>query len=217
MELSIRKDHNGHCALEFERGFRWTKYIANTEVGPRVFSARTQDFDRDFKVVEGRDAHSAALSFLGIAHTAYEYNFGVIDILLGIIMSKQTADMTIADIVRAYNEVAGALRRPPKANFKTKAEGLTALDTLDREAREMLPAQQVVEVKKEVVSAKRQAAKPKTEGGKRPGVGAFCVTLIKDGKSNEEVLAEVLVKWPEAKTSKSCIAYYRSGIKTGKY
>ena len=46
--------------------------------------------------------------------------------------------------------------------------------------------------------------------GPNQGVGAFCKELIVEGKTNAEVLAAVAEKFPTAKTSKGCVAYYRT-------
>ena len=70
---------------------------------------------------------------------------------------------------------------------------------------------------KKPVAAK--VAKPKTEKAtkepkaKKPGIGAFCMDLIEKGKTNDEILASIAKTFPEAKTSKGCIAFYRNKAK----
>lgn len=50
-----------------------------------------------------------------------------------------------------------------------------------------------------------------------PGIGAFCMDLIKAKKgeiSNEDVLSQALKKFPGAKTSAASIAWYRNKLKS---
>lgn len=52
--------------------------------------------------------------------------------------------------------------------------------------------------------------------GPTQGVGAFCKELIQEGKTNAEILAAVAEKFGgTAKTSNSCIAFYRNALKGG--
>jgi hypothetical protein len=51
--------------------------------------------------------------------------------------------------------------------------------------------------------------------GPNQGVGAFSKELIVQGKSNAEVLAAVLAKFPDAKTTTGCIAFYRTALSKG--
>ncbi len=45
------------------------------------------------------------------------------------------------------------------------------------------------------------------------GIGAYAQVMIKTGKSNDEVLEAVKAQFPEATTSKTNIAWYRSKLK----
>lgn len=49
---------------------------------------------------------------------------------------------------------------------------------------------------------------------KAPGVGDLAKELIRAGKTNEEVLAAVKEKFPEAKTSMASINWYRNKLRT---
>jgi hypothetical protein len=49
--------------------------------------------------------------------------------------------------------------------------------------------------------------------GPNQGVGEFSKNLIKEGKTNAEVLEAVKAQFPAAKTTTGCIAYYRAAIK----
>lgn len=76
--------------------------------------------------------------------------------------------------------------------------------------------QQEVANKKAEKAAKAKAAKPPSEAKPRGlGIGAFCVELIKKGKSNDEILEAVRAKWPDAKTTTASLNWYRADIKRG--
>jgi membrane protein involved in colicin uptake len=49
---------------------------------------------------------------------------------------------------------------------------------------------------------------------KVPGVGDLAKELIRDGKTNEQVLEAVKAKFPEAKTSMASINWYRNKLRT---
>lgn len=49
---------------------------------------------------------------------------------------------------------------------------------------------------------------------KTPGVGDLAKELIRAGKTNEEVLAAVKEKFPEAKTSMASVNWYRNKLRT---
>jgi hypothetical protein len=49
---------------------------------------------------------------------------------------------------------------------------------------------------------------------KEPGVGDLAKQLIRDGKSNEEVLAAIKAQFPEAKTSMASVNWYRNNLRS---
>lgn len=64
--------------------------------------------------------------------------------------------------------------------------------------------------------AKPAQNEPKTakDAAKGQGIGAFCMSLIKAGKNNAEVLAAAQKQFPNAKTSASSVAWYRNKLKS---
>lgn len=72
---------------------------------------------------------------------------------------------------------------------------------------------------KKKAAAKKPAAKPKVEKAakapkaKKPGIGAFCLDLIAKGKTNDEILEAIAKSFPDAKTSRGCVAFYRNKAK----
>lgn len=62
------------------------------------------------------------------------------------------------------------------------------------------------------MAKKAKAVKKSVE--KKPGVGDVAITALRDGKDNEEVLAIVKKKFPEAAVSASSIAWYRNKLRS---
>lgn len=62
-------------------------------------------------------------------------------------------------------------------------------------------------------SAAKKADKPKDAKPRGQGIGAYCMELIKKGKTNEQVLAAVREKFPGASTSPASVAWYRNKLK----
>ena len=218
MDLRLRKDHNSRCALEYQRGAKWVKYIAHTGNGPRIFRARIAEFDKDFNRYfdVSYDPRIAALRFLDSAKRAYEHDTEVLSTLLEIIMGKPASELSLTELVVAHNDIAKVLGKPPRKSFKSKTEALSALEKLDELAKTQTSAQEAATEKKEAAAEKRKAARPKAEGEPKQrgqGIGSFCKELISQGRTNAEILAAVQDKFPDAKTSAGCVAYYRNKMK----
>lgn len=63
--------------------------------------------------------------------------------------------------------------------------------------------------------ATKKAAKKTTEKkDKKPGVGDVAIEALRAGKSNEDVLAIVQKKFPDASVSISSIAWYRNKLRS---
>jgi hypothetical protein len=71
------------------------------------------------------------------------------------------------------------------------------------------------EVKKEkkIKAPKAPKAPKEPKAPKAEGIGAFSKNLILEGFTNAEILAKIVEKFPEAKTTAGCIAYYRNALK----
>lgn len=59
------------------------------------------------------------------------------------------------------------------------------------------------------ISKAKKAAAVST---RKPGIGALCMELIGQEKTNDQILAAVQKKFPEANTTTKSIAWYRSKL-----
>lgn len=66
------------------------------------------------------------------------------------------------------------------------------------------------------MSTKKQGAKkaPEKTKGSHPGIGAYIKGMLIDGKSTEEILLAIAKQFPQAQTTKSSVAWYRSKLRT---
>ena len=96
---------------------------------------------------------------------------------------------TKEELVAEYNRIAAENGRDLIEDFKTLGAGRTMLKGLIK------------------------AVTPKPVKPPRPqGVGSFAKELLVKGVANADVLKAVLEKFPEAKTTSSCIAYYKTKL-----
>lgn len=64
------------------------------------------------------------------------------------------------------------------------------------------------------MAAKKAKKTTKTAADKKPGVGDIAIEAIRAGKDNDEALALVQKKFPDASVSISSIAWYRNKLRS---
>ena len=151
------------------------------------------------------------------------------------------AKLDTANLIKHYNDLATTAKKPLLISWKqSKAKLLEHIIKLQQELIEPTAPQKAAKKSAVVASQKRLSGlatikeKKKTPVVKEPkknatvkelkkkapitdrrkfGIGAFCRDLIVKNKTNEEVLASVRSKFPDAATSISSIAWYRNKLK----
>lgn len=113
-------------------------------------------------------------------------------------------------LIALYNSEAAAKGKPEVTEFKTTQAARDAIEALRADAAPAETEASGAEVKVPAGDNSKYVSTGKR--GPNQGVGAFCKELIQAGKTNAEVLAEVTIKFPTAKTSKGCVAYYRTAL-----
>jgi hypothetical protein len=219
-------------------------FIAFDSAGPQTFTMAVEKFDSKFTRKLDKPVEEVARSFLKASQSAYLPGDGVLKLILeiyimGITSTDALADKPLKDIVAAYNELAVAAGKNPVKEFKSKLVGLNRLQAMIDEAAAGTPKQQANKEKAKVAAATEEAKKPeakaaakkeakaeakpkgkkeaKPKGEAKPrgkGIGAFCMDLILNGDSNDEVLTKVKKQFPDAATSMSSIAWYRNKLKS---
>jgi hypothetical protein len=151
-------------------------------------------------------------------------------------------EVNMSDLIAEHNVLASQLGRPQSSSFKSIEAAQAAILKLKTIQGSNMPdepqtpenptAQEVLgegATPVGVTDAQLQAAMAAAAAaagsspmnsvnrrGPTQGVGAYCKELILQGKSNAEILAAVAVKFHgTAKTSASCVAFYRNALKGG--
>ncbi len=126
------------------------------------------------------------------------------------------AKQTMSEIIAEYNALAVEKGVAEVESFKNLKAATTALAALKSGA----PADEVEAAADDVSAApgldtpNHGGAKYNSVGKRGPtqGVGKFAKELLATGMSNAEVLEQVKLQFPTAKTSLSCIAFYRNKL-----
>ena len=136
---------------------------------------------------------------------------------------------SMSELIALHNELASKLRVNPVTEFKNLKAARTAVTDLENKMNQTVETDATTEttdagtvavegVTKHVLKGD-DAQKYNSSGKRGPnqGVGSFAKELIVAGLSNADVLTKVMTKFPNAKTSKGCIAFYRTALsKVGK-
>jgi hypothetical protein len=137
---------------------------------------------------------------------------------------------SMSELIALHNELAVKLRVNPATEFKNLKAARAAVNDLENKMNQATNegstettttdagAAAVEGVTKHVLKdADTQKYNSSGKRGPNQGVGAFAKELIVAGLSNADVLTKVMEKFPDAKTSKGCIAFYRTALsKAGK-
>ena len=142
----------------------------------------------------------------------------------------QLKKLSMSELIVMHNTLADTLGVAQETSFKNLAAARDAVANLekkmentahahdrsgdDRRADEMPsdPAGSVGTVHTTVDKSKYNSSGKR---GPTQGVGEFAKSLIVQGLDNAAVLAAVMEKFPSAKTSKGCIAFYRTALSKG--
>jgi len=133
---------------------------------------------------------------------------------------------SMSELIALHNELASKLRVNPVTEFKNLKAARTAVTDLENKMNQTVETTETTDAGAAAVEGvtkhvlKGDDAQKYNSSGKRgpnQGVGSFAKELIVAGLSNADVLTKVMTKFPNAKTSKGCIAFYRTALsKAGK-
>jgi hypothetical protein len=127
--------------------------------------------------------------------------------------------LSMSELIHRHNELANQLGGPNVTEFKNLAAARAAVETLEKKLEN--PMNDTTNTTTEAGNAIGAEAGDKSKyastdkRGPNQGVGAFAKDLIATGLDNKAVLEAVKTKFPAAKTTVACIAYYRSAVKNG--
>jgi len=117
--------------------------------------------------------------------------------------------LSMRELIARYNAIAVTKSVPEVTEFKNLAAARTAVQNLEE-------GKTVTETTVTPTESSSSDAQKYNSSGKRgpnQGVGEFAKNMIREGSANADVLAAVKEKFPGAKTTMGCIAYYRAAVK----
>ncbi len=189
------------------------KFLMVKGNGPEFGSMGFKDFYGEFNLKLSMSVEAAALSFLGVAKRALKHNHEVVAFLLGEILMKNLAEMSLEELVSRYNSLCVAAGKKPRKSFDSKKAALEAIERLDGEITPPTPAQ----VKAAETSTQRRSI-TMTEENKEvkprgKGIGARAMELLLEGKSTQEVIDTVKAEIPDANPTPATIAWYKNKLR----
>ena len=196
--LNFYRDHAGHIACVHYRQDHQVRGITSASTGLQCFTMSEDAFMRKYTHPVKVDTSKAMLSWYGRALKKRGNDPRALNVLKEFVMENANMEeMTMDEIIAEHNKLATELGKPTVGTFKSLKAARAALERLQ-------------------TPAEPKAIKEGTSGavarGPVQGIGVFAKDLIVQGFSNKEVLTAVLDNYPTAKTSVSCIAYYRSKL-----
>lgn len=198
--LNFYRDHNSHVAGVYQRDKMLALFLVLKADGLKCLAISSSQFSRTYTRPLEVDPRKAALTWYCRALTKTRNDPRALQLLGEIIMEQKNLDeMTMEEVIEHHNEIATELGKPTVGSFKSLKAARAAVVKLTKPAAAPKP--------------KKEPADPDVIGrGPVQGVGAFAKTLLLEGLDNKEVLAKTLEQFPNAKTSISCISYYRSKL-----
>ena len=196
--MKFYRDHAGHVVCVHKREDRKVWAIGTAATGLTYFTMSEESFMRKYTHPVKVDTSKAILPWYGRALSKRGNDPRALNILKEFIMEdRNLEEMTMDEVIEAHNKLATELGKPTVGTFKSLKAARAALERLQTP-----PAPKEVKV----------GAGGAVARGPVQGIGVYAKELILQGKSNKEVLGMVLENYPSAKTSLSCIAYYRSKL-----
>jgi hypothetical protein len=133
----------------------------------------------------------------------------------GDLVDQDLKKLSMSELIALYNTLPGV---SPVTEFKNLAAGRAAIQNYSG----VKMTEEATQVETTVPATGEQVATPEgdtnkysTVGKRGPnqGIGEFAKQLLTAGVSTADVLAQVKANFPTAKTSASCIAYYKAALK----
>lgn len=116
--------------------------------------------------------------------------------------------MSMSELIEIYNALATDKGVPPQTEFKNLAAARAAINEL--EGNEIDP---IMDSEEAVINGADNKYSTVGKRGPNQGVGEYAKNLLAQGMSTTDVLEQVRENFPTAKTSASCIAYYKAALK----
>jgi hypothetical protein len=121
--------------------------------------------------------------------------------------------MSMSELIAMYNERTTGDKVTEFKNLAAARAAVTSLENQMSDTENPLGPDATPITEKSAADKAKYSSTGKR--GPNQGVGAFAKELISAGGSNADVLAAVKAKFPDAKTTTGCIAFYRTALNKG--
>jgi len=132
----------------------------------------------------------------------------------------------MSELIARHNLLAAQLGVAEETSFKSLKVARAAVTNLENKMNQATnttdtntdPVDGMTDVGATAPEADKGDRQKYNSSGKRgpnQGIGAYAKERIQAGKTNAEIIAEIQSNFPGAKTTPSCIAYYRTALKKG--
>ena len=132
----------------------------------------------------------------------------------------KTLGMT--ELIALHNDMAEKLGLSTETSFKSLAAARGAISVLEAKMNQATATTETtietaLATDGEAIAPAADMSKYSSTGKRGPnqGVGAYAKELIVAGKSNIDALNLVKARFPDAKTTTGCIAFYRTALAKG--
>jgi len=123
--------------------------------------------------------------------------------------------MSMSALIAMHNELAAKLGVGEETSFKNLAAARAAVTNLeskmDNTTNPLDDVQNTADTL-EVAPKNNQIYNSSGKRGPTQGIGAYAKECILAGKTTLTILAEIAERFPSARTTSGCIAYYRTAL-----
>ena len=123
--------------------------------------------------------------------------------------------MSMSALITMHNELAAKLGVGEETSFKNLAAARAAVNQLESKMNQATDPLDDVQNTADILEVSPKNNQIYNSSGKRgptQGIGAYAKERILVGRTNPEILAEIAERFPSAKTTSGCIAYYRTAL-----
>lgn len=215
--MRLLRNRRGQIAFEVNVGNALVKFIRITSDGPRFDNSEKRAFYGEYNtLIDTHTEFDNLVSLLTSAKRGYRHSAEICEFLGARVMAKNFSEMALQELISVYNKLALAVGRKPRKAFASKAEAISAIESLDALVKGPTQTQQRNEEKVIMTTKVDENGEVVSVAEKKPrgkGIGARACELILEGKTNEEVIAAIKAEIPDAHPTPATMAWYRNKLR----
>ena len=208
----LLRSSKGKVALKLG-GNNFISYISISASGPEVQLMDARYFEKEFYHTLSLDFIESCWRMLECAKLAHVHKPDVIGILRSKLMSKPLNEMTLDELVLAYNRLAVILEKKPRKYFDNKSKAIEAIGELDEALGKPTPSQLKAETSAVIKPKRKESSMSEEKKPRGKGIGARAIELLLEGKPTAEVIATIKAEIEGAEPTPATIAWYKNKLR----